>query len=326
MADEVIDETREEPQAEDAGVVVEVEAERGRPPIEDKDLDKLTSVSDDEISRANDSAKKAVKSLRAAYHEQRRRAEQWSKDASTASNLAEQLYRENQSLRQNVTRSESALINQALSRAEAQLTNAKEKAKNALQSGEAELIVAANEDMARAVSEVDRLKVLQPVAAAADREAADNASQPMPSPAPAVSERTRSWIAANPWWGKDQEMTQFAMRQHHHLMLDGVTEESNPELYWRTIETKLKDTYPEKFNGAKPAEAAAPRRAAVTGGTRSFSNGSSPTPSANGKRVVHLTESQLKIASRFGLTPEQYATQLVKDEQEEEREKGRRRA
>jgi hypothetical protein len=331
MPDEVLDPpestTEETTDTDTGGVVVEIEPERGAKPIPDEELNKLAGVGDDEIKLANESAKKAVRSLRQAYHEQRRRAEQWSKDASTASNLAEQLYRENQQLKQNVTRSESALIDQAHSRAEAQLLNAKEKHKKALEVNDADLIVAAGEDVARAVAEVDRLKILKPAAAQADKDATEAAAQPMPQQAKPPSDRTRAWVAANSWFGKDQEMTDFAMRQHHHLALDGVSEESNPELYWRTIEAKLKETYPEKFQatdkGARPTDGRSPRPMAVVGGQRS-SNGS-PSPSANGKRVVHLTESQIRIASRLGVTPEQYAVQLVKEQQDEERELQRRR-
>jgi hypothetical protein len=329
MADENTTEQSAAERAEETppegSVAVEIEKERGgRPALSDEDLGKLTEIPEDEIARANESAKKAVKSLRAAYHEQRRRAEVWSRDASTASNLAEQLYRENQQLRQNVNRSEVALVEQALGRAQAQLEGAKTKAKQALISGDPDLIVAANEDVSRAVAEVDRLKVIQPaVTAERDRPSGEEErrSPQQPQQPPPASERTRNFIAANPWFGKDQEMTQFALRQHEHLRLDGITEESNPDLYWREIESKLKETYPEKFGSARPTEGRA-RPPAVTGSPRS--NGAS-TPSANGKRVVHLTESQIRLAGRLGVTPEQYAVSLVKQEQDEERDRDRRR-
>jgi hypothetical protein len=259
-----------------------------------------------------------VKSLRAAYQEQRRRAEQWSKDAATASNLAEQLYRENQELRGNVTRSENALIEQALTRAESQLEHAKTKAKNALVSGDADLIIAANEDVARAVAEADRLKLLKvaPPARPEERQPEERLAQAPPQQAAPASARTRAWVEQNSWFGKDQEMTNFAMRQHQHLLLDGITEDSNPELYWRTIEDKLAQAYPEKFKAAaRPTEDRAPRPVAVTGGTRSNGNGISPA-GADGKRTVRLTESQVRISRRLGLTPEQYAAQLVKEADE----------
>lgn len=326
MAEE--DKTEQPAAEEGAGIAVEIEKEPGAPAsIPEEELNKLTSVTDDEIAHANEEAKKAVKGLRRAFQVERRKAEQWSRDAATAGNLAEQLYRENQQLRQNVTRSESALIDQALARAEAQLAHAKSNYKQALAINDADLIVAANEDQARAVAEVDRLKILKPAALAAGREAQQETEvnqAPRPQAPPPVSERTRSWTAAHPWFNvhappgsKDREMTEFAMRQHNHLFLDGITEENNPDLYWRTIEDRLRERYPENSGSARPTEGHA-RPVAVTGGTRS--NGS-PSSSVGGKRTVRLTESQVRIASRLGLTPEQYAVQLVKDEQEQERSK-----
>jgi len=315
-------ETEETKPAESA-IAVEIERENARPPVTDEDLGKLTSGGDDEIARANDQAKRMVKGLRTAYQEQRRRAEQWSRDAATAGNLAEQLYRENQALKANVNRSENALVQQAQTRAQAELEHAKTKYKQALAAGDPDLIVAANEELAKAVAEQRHLKLLEPAAetaggGSANGNGAERTAESAPPQAQPPSARTQSFVAANPWFGKDQEMTNFAMRQHQHLALDGVTEESNPDLYWRTIENKMKEAYPEKFSGtttARPAEGRA-RPVAVTGATRS--NGGS-TPTADGKRIVRLTESQVRISKRLGLTPEQYAAQLVQEEMEQSR-------
>ena len=320
MPDEETPETPASPQPEAQAaaedLAVEVEAPRsGRPAPSDEELAKHTEIPEDEIAKYQQDAQKRIKGLRVAYQEQRRRAEQWSRDASTASNLAEQLYRENQQLRQNVTRSETALIDQATARAESELEKARIKAKQAWASQDSDLIVDANENVARAVSEVDRLRLLKP---AVGSPAAPGNAAPAPAEAPApapsqrpMSERTRSWVAQNPWFGQDAEMTQFAVRQHQHLVLDGITEEANPDLYWRTIEDKLRQQYPEKF--ARQTESRA-RPVAVTGGTRA--NGAAPT-SAAGKRTVHLTESQVRLAQRLGLTAEQYAKQMILDEQEQ---------
>lgn len=312
--------------AEEPGFSVEIEKEpQRRPPVGDEDLNKLTAVNDDEISSANEQAKKAVKGLRTAYQEQRRRAEQWSRDAATASNLADQLYRENQELRQTVTRSEAALIDQALTRTESQLEHAKSKLRAAHSSGDADLIVSANEEMARSVAESDRLKLLKPAASAgAAREVTVDPAAPPParSSAPVPpNARTNAWTTQNAWFGfdparHDVEMSEYAMRQHRHMAVDGITEENNPELYWRTIEEKLGERYPEKFKSstARPTEGHA-RPVAVTGATRS--NGAASSPSAGGKRTVRLTESMVRLAARLNLSPEQYAAQLVKEEEQE---------
>src|SRR5215472_18891535 len=119
-----VKEQPEQPEVEVSGEDVAVEVEKpqnARPALSDEELAKNTDIGDDEIARYNQEAKSRIKGLRTAYQEQRRRAEQWSRDASTASNLAEQLYRENQTLRQNANRSEAALIDQAVERAKAQL-------------------------------------------------------------------------------------------------------------------------------------------------------------------------------------------------------------
>jgi hypothetical protein len=45
------------------------------------------------------------------------------------------------------------------------------------------------------------------------------------------------------------------------------------------------------------------------------------TPAA-GQVTVRLTESQLRLANRLGLTPEQYAKQLAKEEKEKKEASG----
>jgi hypothetical protein len=313
------DEENLEPQSavpEGQEVAVELEKPRGGKTLTEEQLAQRSEVPDDEIARYNEEAQKRIKGLRVAYGEQRRRAEQWSRDASTASNLAEQLYRENQHLRQTAARSEAAMVEQAIGHAEAKLAQASMRAMQAQASQNPESIVAANEDQARAVAEVDRLKLLRPVAG-------EPVTMPppavMPTPSqPPASPRTQAWMAQNPWFNQDEEMTKYAVQQHKHLVIDGITDESNPDLYFRTIDERLRVKFPEKFGGsARPTEGRA-RPVAVTGGTRT--NGA-PPPSATGKRTVHLTESQVRLAQRLGLTPEQYAKQMVIDEQEEEKER-----
>src|SRR5215471_13891560 len=115
MADEV-----EQPE-----VTVEVlpdEDKPGRPQLTDEEVAKLAEApSDDEVSRYAKDAQKRIKNLHTINLEWRRRVVQSTKDVATATSLAEQLYRENQQLRDSVGRSETALIEQAIQRAESQL-------------------------------------------------------------------------------------------------------------------------------------------------------------------------------------------------------------
>lgn len=322
MADE---ESNAEPTTEESsgGVTVEVVEEKGKPHLPDEEVIKLTEdvPGDDEIGRYAKDAQRRIKNLHIAGQEWRRRAAQSGRDVATATSLAEQLYRENQELKANVGRSEQALIEQAIQRAEAQLGGAKNRARNAYAAQDTDAIVTANEEVSRYVAEVDRLRLLKPVAAEKDEAAASPAAAPSAVPAgpKPVSEGTRRWIEKNSWFGKSGEeaITGFTLGVHQSLERQGITEESNPTEYWNTINKELKERYPERF---KPVGEPT-RPVAVTGGMRV--NGDASESSSGGRRHVRLSESQVRIAQALGVTKEQYAAQLVKEEQQRDREKAR---
>jgi hypothetical protein len=313
--------TTEEP----GGVTVEIAEEKGKPRLSDEEAARLADEAmppEDEIGKYHKDAQRRIKNLHIAGQEWRRRAAQSTRDVATATTLAEQLYRENQQLKANQTRSEAALIDQAIRRAEAQLAAARDHAKAAITAQDTDAQVAANEEVSRFVSEVDRLRLLRPAAEKADTAGAEGAAPapPLQAPPPAprpVSEGVKRWIEKNAWFGKpgEEEITGFALGVHQALERQGVTEESDPSKYWDTINGRLKEKYPERF---KPPPT---RPVAVTGGTRV--NGDAGGGSGGNRKHVVMTESQVRIAHSLGLTNEQYATQLVKEETEREREKAR---
>ena len=308
------------------GITVEVVADPddkvGKPRLTDEEVAAMDNVPDDEIGRYATDAQKRIRSLKASNQEWKRRAVQGTRDVATATNLAEQLYRENQQLKTMQQRSEAALIDQALQRAEAQLEQAKTRARIAVASNDADAIVTANEEVARFVAEADRLRLLKPPAgrAATDGESAQPAAAPPVQPAPPqprpVSQGVQNWIQKNPWFGKpgSEEMTGFAMGIHQNLAAQGVTEDKDPEKYWATIDKRLREVYPDQFKDpAKEALAESRRPAAVTGGTRVNGAG---TPAAKPRHVT-LTESEVRIARSLGITNEAYAAQKIKDQGKE---------
>jgi hypothetical protein len=316
MADETLDPQGAAP--DDGGITVEVEPDRDAPRMTDEQLARNTEISDDEVARYNKDAQKRLRSYRGAMAEQRRRTDQFARDATTAANLADQLYRENQELKATIARSDQALVAQALQRAEVQVAHAQTNYQAAVASNDPAQIAAANTELMRAVAEADRLKVLKsstPTGTTASGPAPQPgaASPPgaAPGPPPPASARVQAWVAQNPWFNTDAEMTEYAMKQHNHLAVDGITEISNPDLYFRTIEDRMKEKFPDRF-GVRPSESRT-RPVAVTGATRS--NASAVTTSADGRPVIRLTESQVRLAKRLGVTPEQYAEQVLKKEQ-----------
>lgn len=312
-------------QAPTEEVTVEVAADTdkpGRPQLSDEEVEKLAELpAEDEIGRYAKDAQKRIKSLHLVSQEWRRRVVQSSKDVATATSLAEQLYRENQELRSNMGRSEAALIEQAIQRAEAQLAQAKANARAAYAGGDADQIISANEQVSRFVAEADRLRLLkQPLPAEGERPAAAAPTAVVPPAPRPMSPGVQDWLKRNTWFGKpgEEEATSFALGVHQSLERQGITEEKDPQTYWATVNRRLAEVYPDRFG--KPAgdknEAGTPagtRPVTVTGSTRT--NGHAAD--APKRRHIVLSESQVRIAKSLGLTPEQYATQLVKEEGKE---------
>lgn len=323
MAEE--ESTQLEPEEEGA-VTVEVapyNEKPGKPQLSDEEVEKMAALPpDDEVGRYAKDAQKRIKNLHVVAQEWRRRSAQSTRDTAVATNLAQQLYQENQQLKSDRQRSEQALIDQALQRADAQLAQAKSRYMAARQAGDVNGEVQAQEEIARYVAESDRLRLLRPAgpppregegpqttASPAAPVGPPNA-QPAPVSAP-VSEGTRAWMGRNGWFGKpgEEELTHFALGVHEALSKQGITEDTNPKEYWGTIDRRLREKFPERFE-ARSADKNGNRPVAVAGATRT--NGTEPRP--RGPRHVVLSESQVKLARSLGLTNEQYALQLVRDE------------
>jgi hypothetical protein len=291
-------------------IVVEVDKDRSPWPrgLSEEEIAQKTTIPDDEVARYADEAKRRIQGLRIAFKEERAKAEQRGRDASTAANFAERVYRENQQLKENLSRAETALIDQATQRAENEFAQAQYKHKQAFVAQDPDLITTASADMARAAAEVDRLKILKPPPFLQE-------APPAPQPQP-PSPRVQAWVDANPWWKTNEEMRQHAWKTHSHLAIDGITEQSDPDTYFRLIDEEMRKKFPDKFS-ERPTEGRS-RPVAVTGGQRS--NGST-TLSPAGKRVVHLNESQVRLAARLGLTQAQYAEQWLREQEEQARGK-----
>jgi len=127
-------------------------------------------------------------------------------------------------------------------------------------------------------------------------------TEPQRSPqVPKPDPRAQAWAAKNPWFEVDKVRTGFAYGVDAELAADGVTAASDPDEYYGTIDRRLRETFPDKFESPSPTPRAEQSRSTVAPVRRS----------ASGKRVVTLTKSQESMAKRLGLTPAQYAASVV---------------
>ena len=296
--------------------------------LSDEEVEKLAEQpADDEVARYAKDAQKRIKSMHTANQEWRRRVIRANNDLATATNLAQELYQENQRLRTSASRSETAMVEQAIQRAEAKLEQARLSLRSARAAQDIDAETKAQEEIARYVAEGDRLRLLKPSASGSDgaqppASVAAAAAPPQPSgqQPPAVSAATQAWIGRNSWFNdpKEAQLRRYAMGIHNELVSRGITENTDPAGYFGTIDAEMRAMFPDRFKEKEDGKEPAPRPSggrpvAVVGGTRV--NGGNGAPSVNGKRHVTLTESQVRIAKGLGLTAEQYAMQLVKEGQ-----------
>jgi hypothetical protein len=258
------------------------EADRGRAPMKEPPAE----VTDDELAKYSEGVKQRIQHFSKGYHEERRAKESALREREEALRLAQNLMEENKKLQGTLGQGQQALLEQAKQTASAEVTAAKQKLKEAHEAFDTDGIVAAQEELAKAVNKSERLNSFKPPAAPVQPQ--QNAVQTPPTPQ--VEPKARAWQEANPWFGSNKRMTGFALAVHQELVESGVDTASDD--YYARINAEVRKVFPEAFPSAKPAKTAS----VVAPATRSTAP----------KKIV-LTQTQVNLAKRLGLTAEQYA-------------------
>ena len=251
-----------------------------------------------ELRNYSKDVQKRIKQTTARMHAERRRAEERERELAEAVRIAESLLQRNNQLSELVENGEKVLVGEHKGRIESQLAAAKQAFREAHEAGDVNGQIAAQENMAKAAAALDRVAMHRTTPLPRESEAELRRRFPAPQSAPQIDERTLSWKEKNEWFGNDTVMTAFAMGLDQDLTKRQGIKPDNP-LYWKTIDKEMRTRFPEKFD--------APRRRSPIVPAAGRQGGADP------KRVV-LTESQVKLAKRLNVTPEQYARQIYKEE------------
>lgn len=300
----------EAPKAEpEAEVELEViddtpEEDRGRTPSEPP-----KDVTDDELKDYSEKVQQRIKHFSKGYHDERRAKEQALREREALEEYTRQLMAENEQLKGNYQQSQTVLINQAKQTVEGQLNLAKRQYREAYESGDPDAIIEAQTALNDAQIRMDRLNSYRAPAQNKEgketslQEQSDVVQQEQRTPAPQVQrdEKAEKWREDNPWFGSDDEMTAFALGLHNKLLNEGVDPRS--DTYYERVNSRMRQVFPDQFDDGideKPEPQDTKQAQVVAPVTRSTAP----------KKVV-LTRSQLAIAKRLGITPEQYAKQVA---------------
>jgi hypothetical protein len=269
------------------------EKDRGRKPMDEPPKD----VTDDELSKYDESVRKRIQHFSKGYHEERRAKETALREREEAVRMAQQIVEENKKLKGSLHQGQSALLEQAKKVVANEMEQAKRRFKEAYESGDADALTAAQEEMTAVKMKADRVNNFRPAPVQVEQKQVQTA---IPEPVrPKLDEKTQEWTEKNKWFGNDDEMTSFALGFHNKLAKSGITP-SSPE-YFERIDARMKQVFPDAFESGE---------AETSGDATSSSKRSNvvaPATRSTAPKKIVLTKTQVQLAKRLGLTNEQYA-------------------
>ena len=199
---------------------------------------------------------------------------------------------------------DTGYVTEFADRVEAQMTQAKNELKQAMDLGDVDKQVEAQAKISRLSIEEERAashkaqrerlqKEMQ--AQGVDPNQPQMPQQPMPrQPAPPrqPDPKAQEWAEKNEWFGTDEPMTLTSFSIHRKLMEEGFDPKSDS--YYSEVDKRMRETFPHKFEQkVSPSQTVASANRAAPGKAR--------------KGSVRLTPSQVAIAKKLGVPLQEYA-------------------
>lgn len=282
--------------------VVDDVDEDNKPRVSEKDYGGPEIPEDDEIESYSERVQKRMKKLSFEAKEADRQRQALAREREELLRVTQNFQSENDKLRQQLQQNEGTLVAQAKARLEAQLSQAKAAYKEAYELGDTEKMIEAQEKLTSLNNDMYRVNTYKPRPAQAPQPVqTQQVRAPQP---PQLDERQQKWLSNNEWYGKDRQMTAFALGVHEELVYNGI--DPNSDRYYAEINSAVRQRFSDKFEDDLEEVEVAPRKKAnvVAPATRSSKN----------PRKVKLTQTQVALAKRLGITPEAYAAQLLKEQ------------
>ena len=247
---------------------------------------------DEDLSEYSETVKKRISKLTNRFREEERQKQ-------SAITYAESIKKQNEELKARLDKLDTNYVGEFDNRVTAQAAAAKEAYKKALESGDADALYEAQQNVARIAMEEANLKKMK---AQREQQAEKQKTAPTPQAQPQAQPqkpdpRAEKWAEQNEWFGQDQTMT-YAAFGVHKTLIEQEGFDPNSEDYYTELDRRMRTEFPHKFSDTR-TQSSTPRVASA-GATASRS-------ATRGKRTVKLTPSQIAIAKRLGVPLEEYA-------------------
>ncbi len=296
-ADEVATEIDLDKPTEQAKPVEEEKVEVEQ--VEEKPVETKTEETKDEkadeLKTYSDGVQKRIAKLTRKMREAERQKEE-------ALAFAQSVKTERDSLQSRFVKADKSYVSEFETRVKSNMDAARSALRTAIEAGDVDAQVKAQEQMATLNADAVRLASLKSQQEEPKEEKQVNVS-PSQAEQPVRSDpKAEAWASKNSWFGNDTAMTYTAFDMHKTLVeTEGYDPQSDE--YYEEIDKRLRVEFPNKFDKvadntterAKPAQTVASARRPANTGRR---------------KTVKLTPSQVAIAKRLGVPLEEYAKQL----------------
>lgn len=289
---------------DDVNIEIEIEddtpeEDRNKEPMPKEIVDELDN---DELEEYSDKVKIRLKQMKKVWHDERRAKEAAYREQQEAIDYARRVTEENQRLKKQYAAGEVEYVATATNAAELRLDAAKKAYREAYDEGDGDKLVEAQQVMQEATYELREVKKFKAPALQQQENAVQQQQVPQQQAIP-PDRRAMAWQERNSWFGQDEEMTASALGLHEKLKRNGVVVGSDD--YYATLDKTMRKRFSENFESSETETKAEQPR------TKS-STVVAPATRSTSPNKVKLRASQIQIAKKLGLTPEQYAREAIK--------------
>ena len=288
---------------------VEIEIENDVPPQDRNrkavDPEVVEALEEENLEKFNNDTQAAIKEAKRVYHQERREKEAAIREQQEAVALAKKMLEENKKLKERLNHGETAYVDTVKQAAAQELEAAKSEFKLAYESGDADRLLEAQERMTNAKLRMDKAETYEYQKKNTLQEPEVEVQIPQSRPN-TPDQRALAWQQSNTWFGQDEEMTSLALGLHEKLVRSGVPAGSDE--YYKRIDNTMRKRFPENFEEdevvevEEPVKAQKPKASTVV----------APATRSTSPKKIRMSKTQVMLAKKLGLTPEQYARELTK--------------
>lgn len=275
--------------------------EASEPPkdLSDEELEKQNSVKD---------LKNRLKHFSKGYHDERRAKEAALRERQAAIEDAKRTREKIKELQERLNSTSTDAFTAKKEKMLADYAEANSKYRQAYDSGDAEALQKANEQMIDLKFKLGNLR--EPVPEIIEPE--PQYEQPVQQVQPQISPRLKQWADDNPWFNNDLRMTQVAYNLDARIQQSGI--QAGSDEYFIELNKQLRRTFPSyPWVDKEPVKQTqeVKQKPVVK---KKATSAVMPSTRSDKPRKVKLTASQVQIANELGLSLEDYARELIAEQ------------